>query len=96
MKIKSLDKTNRLTNYMEELTDELLPKILGEYKGRKFNPEMILDIKGLALNRLWPMYTTTERGRSFLRQDVQRDSIDKDVVRELRAAVEIVSTHPTR
>ncbi len=87
---------HRLSNYMEELTDEMLPKILSEYKGRRFSQEIILDIKGLALNRLWPMYTTSPRGRKFLEQDVQRDSIDKDIVRELRAAIEIVSTHPRR
>ena len=87
---------NRLTNYMEELTDQILPRVLLEYKTTKFTDSLILDIKGLALNRLWPMYRTSDRAKDFLAKDVQRDAIDKDVIRELRAAVEIVTQNPRR
>ena len=86
--------SNRLTNYMEELTDQILPRVLSEYKSTKFTDNLILDIKGLALNRLWPMYRTSDRAKDFLAKDVQRDAIDKDVIRELRGAIEIVTQNP--
>jgi len=58
------------------------------------NPEV--DIKALALNRLWPMYVTTPRGRRFVEQDVVTDKIDRDVTRELKAAIDIVRKRPKR
>lgn len=86
-------KSNRLTNYMEELTEDILGQLLLEYKVR-FTPGAIQDIKALALNRLWPMYMTTSSGRDFLRKIVVDDKVEKDVVRELRAAIELVRSNP--
>ncbi len=72
-------KNHVLTNYMEELTGNVLE-----------------DIKALALNRLWPMYVTTSTGKDFVRKIVQEDKVEKDVVRELRAAMDIVKSHPRK
>ena len=89
-------KVNRLTNYMEELANNVLVGLLPEYKGARFTDNAIEDIKALALNRLWPMYTTTESGRSFLKKIIQEDKIEKDVIRELRAAIDIVKSNPRK
>jgi hypothetical protein len=83
-----------LTNYMEELADKVLESLLLEYKGVRFASGARQDIKALALNRLWPMYTTTDSGKNFARKAVVQDSIEKDVVRELRAAIDIVRSNP--
>ena len=89
-----LKPSGRITNYMEELTGDLLDDLLDtEYKGPRFSPSNIQDIKALALNRLWPMYTTSEEGKSFVRRMVVEDQVEKDVVRELRAAINIVRTN---
>ena len=88
--------TNRMTNYMEELADNILENLLPQYKAARFSEDAIQDIKALALNRLWPMYTTTETGRDFLRKIIQEDKIEKDVVRELRAAIDIVKSNPRK
>ena len=86
-------KTNRVANFMEELAGDILTG-LPEYKSGRFTPEATEDIKALALNRLWPMYTTTTTGRDFLRKMVIEDKVENDVVRELRLAIDKVSSHP--
>ena len=86
-------KGNRLTNYMEVLTNSVLGDLLAkERKG--FTDGAIQDIKALALNRLWPMYTTTLSGQDFLKRIIEEDKIEKDVARELKAAIDIVRSNP--
>ena len=89
-------RSNRMTNYMEELADNVLEGLLPEYKGSRFSTDAIQDIKALALNRLWPMYTTSDSGKNFLRKIIQEDKIEKDVIRELRAAIDIVKANPKK
>ena len=79
---------------MEELADHALSDLLSEYKRARFSPGALQDIKALALNRLWPMYTTTSSGKDFLKKVVEQDQIEKDIVRELRAAIDIVRSNP--
>ncbi len=87
------EKTNRLSNFMEELTGNILDDLLA--KDRKaFSQNAIQDIKALALNRLWPMYTTTPSGKDFLKRIVVEDKVERDVIRELKAAMDIVRSHP--
>lgn len=88
--------TNRLTNYMEELTGSILEDLLDEYRPARFSDTAIRDIKALALNRLWPMYTTSDSGKDFIKKVVVEDQVEKDVIRELRAAIDIVKAHPRR
>lgn len=86
---------SRLSNFMEELAGNVLSDILTKEKAKaRYTPEAIADIKALALNRLWPMYTTTDSGRDFLKKAVVDDKIEKDILRELRAAMSIVNSHP--
>ncbi len=86
-------KDNRLTNYMEVLTDNVLGDLLTkERKG--FSATAVRDIKALALNRLWPMYMTSVSGKDFLKKIIEEDKIEKDVARELRAAIDIVRSNP--
>ena len=85
-----------MTNYMEELADNVLEGLLPEYKGARFTTHAIRDIKALALNRLWPMYTTTDSGINFLKKIIEEDKIEKDVIRELRAAIDIVKSNPRK
>ena len=94
--IKQQQKSNRMTNYMEELAESVLENLLPEYKGSRFTDNAIQDIKALALNRLWPMYTTTSSGKDFLKKIIQEDKIEKDVIRELRAAIDIVKSNPRK
>ncbi len=86
-------KMNRLNNFMEELAEDVLDELLTKKK-EDFSARAIQDIKALALNRLWPMYSTTDAGRSYLKKVVQEDKIEKDVARELRAAMDIVRSNP--
>ena len=88
---------NPLTNYMEILTDNILDEILSEEKVTNRLPkDAIRDVKALALNRLWPMYLTTETGKDFIKKIIVEDKIEQDVVRELRAALDIVRQNPRK
>ena len=86
-------KMNRMNNFMEELAQSVLDELLSK-KREEFSREALEDIKALALNRLWPMYTTTDTGRDYLKKVVEEDKIEKDVQRELRAAMEVVRQNP--
>ena len=87
-------KSAKPLNYMEELAEGILARLLVEYRPSRFSEMAVRDIKALALNRLWPMYTTSTSGRDFLRRVVEEDQIEKDVVRELRVAIQKVRSHP--
>ena len=85
---------NPLTNYMEILTDNILDEILADEKTNRLSKEAVQDVKALALNRLWPMYLTTETGKDFIKKVIIEDKIEQDVIRELRAALDIVRQNP--
>lgn len=86
-------KMNRLNNYMEELAEGVLDELVKKSR-ESLSQNAMQDIKALALNRLWPMYTTTEAGKDYLRKVVEADKIEKDVIREIRAAMDIVKSNP--
>lgn len=90
------EKKNRISNYMEELADDMLEGLIlePEYGGSRFTEAAKQDIKALALNRLWPMYTTTSTGKDFLKKVVVEDKVEQDIIRELKAAIAIVRSNP--
>jgi tRNA U54 and U55 pseudouridine synthase Pus10 len=92
---KTESKEYHVFNYMEELVNITLKGLISQLpdKQRPSGREVV-DVRALALNRLWPMYVTTEKGKKFVQRDVVTDKIDRDVTRELRAALDIVSKHP--
>ena len=98
MRTEELTKKNGrevpLSNYMEELADSTLRGLLNEYKRTRFTEGAIQDIKALALNRLWPMYTTSTSGRDFLKKVVEEDKVEQDIIRELKVAIDIVRSNP--
>jgi hypothetical protein len=90
-------KTYLAFNYMEELVNITLKGLVSQLPAQERPSDRErMDIRALALNRLWPMYVTTEKGKKFVQRDVVTDKIDRDVTRELRAAMDIVSKRPTR
>ena len=92
---KSEGKEYHVFNYMEELVNITLKGLISQLPDRQRpSGREAVDIRALALNRLWPMYVTTEKGKKFVQRDVVTDKIDRDVTRELRAALDIVSKHP--
>lgn len=92
---KADNKEYHVVNYMEELVNITLKGLISQLpdKSRPSGKQEV-DVRALALNRLWPMYVTTEKGKKFVQRDVVTDKIDRDVTRELRAALDIVSKHP--
>ena len=95
-----MNKTNTISqyhvvNYMEELVNVTLRGLLSQMEQTERPAGRLeADIKALALNRLWQMYITTEKGKRFVQKDIVTDKIDRDVTRELRAAIDLVSRNP--
>ncbi len=86
-----------ILNYMEELVNVTLRGLLSQMdEPERPNDRLQADIRALALNRLWPMYVTTDKGRRFVEKDIVTDKIDRDVTRELRAAIDLVGRNPRR
>jgi len=84
-----------IVNYMEELVGQTLMGLVSKMpKKRRPSDRRKADIKALALNRLWPMYVTTSRGKRFVERDIVSDKIDRDVNRELMAALDRVNSNP--
>lgn len=82
---------------MEELVNITLRGLMSQMeKTECLDDRLQADIKALALNRLWPMYVTTEKGKRFVQKDIVTDKIDRDVTRELRAAIDLVARNPKR
>ena len=91
------NKTYHIVNYMEELVAVTLRGLISEMsKTERPSGKLEADIRALALNRLWPMYVTTDKGRKFVEKDVVTDKIDRDVTRELRAAIDLVCRNPQK
>lgn len=81
---------------MEELAADMLEGLMTEpeFRDARLSARAKQDVRALALNRLWPMYTTTNTGRDFLRKIVVEDKIEQDIIRELKAAIAIVRSNP--
>ena len=82
-----------MTNFMEVVAENVLEGALAKDK-QGLSARALEDVKALALNRLWPMYATTDAGKDYLKKVVAEDHIEKDVARELRAAMDIVRSNP--
>jgi hypothetical protein len=98
--MKTSDKSKsryHIVNYMEELVSVTLNGYISQMpRAKRPSDKIETDIRALALNRLWPMYFTSGKGKRFVEGDVLTDKIDRDVVREVQAAMDIVFKHPEK
>ncbi|WP_242967902.1 late competence development ComFB family protein [Tepidibacter mesophilus] len=85
---------NELKNYMEDLVDIHLNKLLEEYKDVCKCNRCILDIKAMALNNLKPRYGVTQRGNLFIRIDESTNESNVKIISEIIKAIEKVSKNP--
>lgn len=86
-----------LKNYMEDIVNRLLPKVI--YEQNKQNnicscDSCLLDIKAIALNNLEPRYTVSDKGQVFVKIDKSSLQSETDVIKEITKAIEIVSNNP--
>ncbi len=95
--IMQKEKQYHVINYMEELVDVTLRGLVSDLpKTHRPSSRRKADIKALALNRLWPLYVTSDKGRRFVQRDIVTDQIDRDVTRELRVAINKVDRNPRK
>lgn len=83
-----------LSNYMEDMVENLLPNALSEYDRVCKCSKCINDIKAIALNNLKPLYFTSEKGEVYNKLNELEIQFGADVLRELIKAIEIVSKKP--
>ncbi|WKY45865.1 late competence development ComFB family protein [Eubacteriaceae bacterium ES2] len=81
-------------NYMEEVVEDLLPKLLETYNDICTCEKCLDDIRAIALNKLHPAYFVTRKGFLFTKMEETLVQSKADVIHELTSAIEIVSKNP--
>jgi competence protein ComFB len=79
---------------MESFLDDLMPSVLNEYNDICKCEKCIQDIKAMTLNRLKPMYVSTEQGHVYTKVNLLLPQFKTDIVREIVAAIEVVGANP--
>lgn len=80
-----------LKNCMEDVVDDILPIVLGEYNSICLCEKCIQDIKAIALNNLPPLYGVTEAGKVYLKINQLKSQFRIDVVNQLIRAIDLVT-----
>lgn len=81
-------------NYMEEVVEDLLPRLLEGYEGICTCEKCLDDIRAIALNNLKPAYFVTRKGFLFTKMEETLTQSKTDVIHELTNAIEKVSKNP--
>ncbi|WKY48897.1 late competence development ComFB family protein [Eubacteriaceae bacterium ES3] len=81
-------------NYMEEVVEDILPKLLASYEGICTCEKCKDDIRAIALNKLRPAYFVSHKGFLFTKMEETLVQSKTDVIHELTNAIEIVSKNP--
>ncbi|WP_446898639.1 late competence development ComFB family protein [Clostridium sp. LBM24168] len=84
-----------IKNYMEDIVDRLLPKVLENYDNICKCPRCIDDIKAITLNNLSPKYISTEKGLLYTKLNELSDKFNTNIVKEIALAIDIVSRNPS-
>lgn len=83
-----------LHNYMENIVLRNMERVLAEYQDICKCDKCKLDIAAIALNRLQPHYTVTEKGKLFTKVKEMEIQNEVDVIKEITRAIELVSKKP--
>ena len=83
-----------LKNHTEQIVLEYLDKVLERYPNCCKCDKCRLDIAILALNRLPPRYTSSQKGRVFDKLHSMSQEYIIQVIEEIAKAIEIVSKNP--
>lgn len=83
-----------IKNYMEDAVNHLLPSILNEYNDICKCSKCIEDIKAMALNKLKPLYSVTDKGTLYLKVDEMQQQFKTDVMQQIIKSIEVVSKNP--
>ncbi len=81
-------------NYMEEIVDDLLPKLLEGYESICRCEKCQDDMKAMALNELKPAYYVTRKGFLFTKIEESLVQSKADTVLELTLAINEISKNP--
>lgn len=84
----------KLTNYMEDAVDHMLPSVLDAYPDICTCEHCLLDIKAIALNHLHPHYVVTEKGKLYSQLEEMKIQFETDIIKALIDAIAIVSENP--
>lgn len=83
-----------LKNYMEEVVWQTLEKLLAERPEVCSCEKCRLDMAAIALNKLPPRYTVTEKGKVFAKAAQLECQFKTDILMAVLKAIEIVGKNP--
>lgn len=84
----------KVKNYMEDVVDRMLPKVLESYNEACKCQRCISDIKAIALNQLPPKYVATEAGEVYTKVNELSVQFEADAITALVMAIKKVSQAP--
>ncbi|NMA95371.1 MAG: late competence development ComFB family protein [Clostridiales bacterium] len=83
-----------LKNYMEDMVNNALPKILDQHEDMCRCAQCMADVKAMALNNLKPLYFASNKGGVYNKLKELEIQFSADIAREITKAIEIVSNNP--
>ena len=87
-------KVHRVHNYMENVVDDAIGKMLQKPGAGSFTEKDLADIRALTLNSLPPRYIVTAKGEMYTKLSEMSIQFQADVTRALVQAVDTVKKHP--
>lgn len=83
-----------LKNYMEDIVENILKRIMNDYGDFCKCQKCIFDIKAIALNNLPTKYIVTQIGEVYVKADAMDKQLQIDVTNQVLNAIRIVSKNP--
>ncbi len=84
----------KVKNYMEDVIDQFLPKVLKGYPSLCQCSLCSSDIKALALNYLPPRYVATDLGEIYTKANGLSSQFEADALKSIVQAIQVVSQQP--
>ncbi|WP_278336315.1 late competence development ComFB family protein [Desulfonispora thiosulfatigenes] len=83
-----------MKNYMEDVVEEILTRVLKEYKDICKCEKCIEDVKALTLNKFYPLYVVTEQGNTYAKLHELEMQFHTDILKEIIKSIEIICKNP--
>ena len=83
-----------IRNCMEAIVLDTLEKLKQDYRGMCVCDQCKMDILAISLNKLPPLYTTSDKGEMYAKLNEFQPQFKVNVIHAVTEAVEIVMTHP--
>ena len=83
-----------MKNCMEDIVLETFERVKFDYRGLCTCEQCKKDILAMCLNKLPPLYSTSDKGEMYAKLNEFKPQFRVNVIQTVTEAVELVMTHP--